>query len=38
VIDVQGDTVMVTESLDEEVAKKMEQELFTASGGNDRAK
>ncbi len=38
VIDVQGDTVMVTESLDEEVAKKMEQELFTASGGDGRAK
>jgi len=38
VIDVQGDTVMVTESLDEGVAKKMEQELFTASGGNGRAK
>ena len=38
VIDVQGDTVMVTESLDGEVAKKMEQELFTASGGNGRAK
>src|SRR2546423_772813 len=38
VIDVQGDTVMVTESLDEEVAKKMEQELFTASSGNGRAK
>jgi len=38
VIDVQGDTVMVTESLDEEVTKKMEQELFTASGGNGRAK
>jgi len=38
VIDVQGNTVMVTESLDEEVAKKMELELFTASGGNGRAK
>ena len=38
VIDVQGDTVMVTESLDEEVTKKMEQELFTASSGNGRAK
>jgi hypothetical protein len=38
VIDVQGDTVMVTESLDQEVTKKMEQELFTASGGNGRAK
>jgi hypothetical protein len=38
VIDVQGDTVMVTESLDEEVTKKMEQELFTASVGNGRAK
>ena len=38
VINVQGDTVMVTESLDEEVTKKMEQELFMASGGNGRAK
>ena len=38
VIDVQGDTVMVSESLDEEVTKKMEQELFTGSGGNGRAK
>ena len=38
VIDVQGDTVMVTESLDEDVTKKMEQELFTTSGGNGRAK
>jgi hypothetical protein len=38
VINVQGDTVMVTESLDEEVTKKMEQELFTASSGNGRAK
>jgi hypothetical protein len=38
VIDVRGDTVMVTESLDEGVSKKMEQELFTASGGNGRAK
>src|SRR5438309_1039433 len=38
VIDVQGDTVMVTESLGEEVTKKMEQELFPAGGGNDRAK
>jgi hypothetical protein len=38
VIDVQRETVMVTESLDEEVAKKMEQEFFTASGGNGRAK
>ena len=37
VIDVQRETVMVTESLDEEVAKKMEQESFTASG-NGRAK
>src|SRR2546426_4150830 len=38
VIDVQGDTVMVTESLGEEVTKKMEQELFPAGGGNGRAK
>lgn len=38
VIDVQGDTVMVTESLDQDVSKKLEQELFTASGGNGRAK
>src|SRR6266576_2528655 len=38
VIDVQGDTVVATESLGEEVIKKMEEELFTASGGNGRAK
>ena len=38
VIDMHGDTVMVTESLDQEVTKKLEQELFTASGGNGRAK
>jgi hypothetical protein len=38
VIDMQGDTVMVTESLDQEVTKKLEQALFTAIGGNGRAK
>jgi len=38
VIDVQGDTVMVTESLDQDVTKKLEQELFPTSGGNGRAK
>jgi hypothetical protein len=38
VIDVQGDTVMVTESLDQEVTKKLEQELIATSGGNGRAK
>jgi hypothetical protein len=38
VIDVQGDTVMVTESLDRDVTKKIEQELFPVSGGNGRAK
>jgi hypothetical protein len=37
-IDVRGDTVIVTESLDPDVTKKMEQELFTASGGNGRTK
>ena len=38
VIDVQGDTVVATESLGEEVIKKMEEELFPAGGGNGRAK
>ena len=38
VIDVHGDTVMVTESLDQDVTKKIEQELFTEAGGNGRAK
>jgi len=38
VINAKGDTVMVTESLDRHVTKKLEQELFPTSGGNGRAK
>jgi hypothetical protein len=38
VLDVQGDTVMVTESLDQDVTKKLEQELLAEAGGNARAK
>jgi hypothetical protein len=38
VIDVQGDTVMVTESLEQDITQKLEQEIFNRSGGNGRAK
>jgi hypothetical protein len=38
VINVQGDTVMVTESLEQDITKKLEQEVLTGAGGNGRAK
>jgi hypothetical protein len=38
VIDVQGDTVMVTESLEPDTTQKLQQEIFNGAGGNGRAK
>ena len=38
VINVQGDTVMVTESLEQDITKKLEQEVLSGAGGNGKAK